>query len=341
VAAENTLIDISMSDLATFKTCRKKFDFSFVRGWYARTASKPMLIGTAYHAKLAEGYRAVQAFDRTTPYGAAHNLRAVTFLEAAVAHEPDVDRDGRSLGLDQGDYELLEDMVRYWFQEIGEADLREIEEILAVEVPHFITIGPYRVRCTLDAVVRRVGETFPSVVDHKTGDPQTAPGWIYLDTQTSTYYVMARGTYGGVAQFRHQWQDRDVPPGFGHRSLLTDTGKERSKATLASMQRPEKYVSVVKTELNDAQVDAYTAELIDIIQEIDLCKTTGRYLRREPIKVGPMKCESCAYFQPCQAERMGQPPMDESLAAMNYIVRGSAEWKAWHEGQIVLDTRNE
>jgi hypothetical protein len=189
-------------------------------------------------------------------------------------------------------------------------------------------------------VVRYFGNADNTIVDHKTGEPQKVASWIYLDTQTPIYYIAAKGKHGQITQFRHQWTQREVPPGFGHRSLQTNTGKDRSKATLASMQDRDKYVGVVKTELNDEQLTAYTSELIDIIQEIDHCKETGRWLRRSPIKVGPMTCESCPYFEPCVAERMGQPPMSESLAATMYVVRDSAEWTAYQTGKIALEVKD-
>ena len=336
-------IEISMSDLDTFKTCRKKFEFSFIRGWQPRTATWAMVIGTAYHAKLAAGYRAVQTYDsygRTKGIVRSDNDRALEFKEHAVAETPEHDRDGKLFGLTQGDLELLDDMVLYWFEQKGEADLREIAEIISVEEPYYMQVGPYNIRCTLDAVVRYFGEPDTTVIDHKTGEPQKVASWIYLDTQTPIYYIVTTGRYGKITQFKHQWMHREVPPGFGHRSLLTDTGKERSKATLASMQDPEKYVSVVKTELNGEQLSAYTAELVDVLQEIDHCKETGRWLRRSPIKVGPMTCESCPYFRPCVAERMGQPPMDDSVASTFYVVRDSAEWKKIQAGEIALEVKD-
>jgi hypothetical protein len=126
-----------MSDLDTFRTCRKKFEYSFIRGWQPRSASWAMIIGTGYHAKLQAGYRAVREYDTDAledgvGFSRSDNNRALVFKEAAIAKVPERDRDGKLLGFTQGDLELLDDMVSYWFQEIGEADLREIETVVSL-----------------------------------------------------------------------------------------------------------------------------------------------------------------------------------------------------------------
>jgi hypothetical protein len=153
----------------------------------------------------------------------------------------------------------------------------------------------------------------------------------------SSYYIAGRGKWGRVLQFQHTFVDREVPPGFGHRPLTTDTGKARSAATLATMQKPEKYIQRTFTTLSDATLDAYTGELVDIIQEIDHAKATGRWMRT-PIKVGPFACSHCPYFAPCQAERSGKE-VGEGAAAMMYILPGTSEWNDIESGKTALELK--
>jgi hypothetical protein len=299
-----------------------------------------MVMGTAFHLKVSAGFEAVKNFDtydRASKGVRNDNNRAMTFLDAALAEEPEFDRDGRKLGLDQGDYELLEDMVRFWFQTVGEAFLKQIETIIAVEEPHYMTIGRHHIRFTPDLVAKLYFNDHPTVVDLKTGKPQKGLDWVQLDTQFATYTVGIAGIYGGIDQFIHSFQDRDVPPGFGHRSELTDTGKPRKSDVLARMQEPTQYCSEVKTPITPAEVQAYTIDLIETLQDIDASYATNRWPRREAIKIPPMDCEGCWFFAPCRAERMGQPPLTQDQARAKYLVRGTPEWEAVQEGKRALE----
>lgn len=329
---EQEVIETSMSALDTFSRCRRKYFYQEVLGWIPRVATEPMEMGTLYHASLAAGYRAVREYDRRVMEGALKNRtdndRALAFIEAAVleAGNFEYDRDGKKLQLTSKQRTLVEDMVRYRFQEVGERDLLNIEEVISVEEPFYLQVGRYLIRSTLDAVVKYFDQPSPMIKDHKTGDPEEGKGWIALDVQTREYYVAARGKFGHVTQFSHEFSARDVPPGFGHRSELTDTGRKRSKETLESMKDPKRYISAWTTELSDAQLDAALVEIIETIQEIDHCKETGRWTRSR-IKVSPMACTKCPYFETCKAELEGKPRMTDEFASQGFLIRGSDEWK--------------
>jgi hypothetical protein len=338
------IIPTSMSALGTFQRCRRQFMYQEVRGWMPRTASRAMVIGTAYHAALAAGYRAVQQYDAWYRGDAQNGTwsaddRAAAFMEHALkeVRSVDVDRDGKKLGLTDDDRDLLEDMVKYWFEQMGRLDLDNIDDVIAVEEPVYIQIGAYLIRNTLDLVVKYRDQDQPAIEDHKTGDPDNTKEFLGLDFQTRSYYVAARGRWGKVLQFQHTFVERDVPPGFGHRPLTTDTGKTRSPAVLASMQKPEKYVQRTWTTLNDESLDAFTGELVDLVLEIDHAKATNRWTRT-PIKVGPFACAHCPYFAPCQAELAGKE-VGEGAAAMMYILKSSPEWADIESGKTALEIK--
>jgi CRISPR/Cas system-associated exonuclease Cas4 (RecB family) len=329
-----------MSELSDFDRCRRKYYYNYIRGWVPRSASWSMVIGTAYHAALSAGYRAVQQYDVWYTGDAwIAEERAAEFLKAACAEAEHVkvDRDGKQLGLTREDRELLDDMIRYWFEQIGKEDLAAIETVLSVEEPAYIQIGNYLIRNTLDLCVKYRDQPDPVIEDHKTGDPEGSKAFLRLDIQTSAYYVAARGKYGRAMFFTHTFQDREVPPGFGHRPLTTASGKERSRKTLEDMSKPTRYIQRTFTPLNDAVLDAHTQELVDIIQEIDHAKATGRWTRTR-IKVGPFACAHCPYFAVCTAERDGQE-VGEGAAELQFILRGGEEWKALEEGRTILEVQ--
>jgi predicted Zn-ribbon and HTH transcriptional regulator len=343
------VIETSMSAIDTFGRCRRKYLYQEVLGWQPRSATWAMVIGTAFHSALAAGYNAVREYDvhfihRTEDR--SNNTRALAFIEAAVktATSVEFDRDGKKLGLTIGDYELLEDMVRYWFEKVGEADLARIEEIMFVEEPLYVQIGPYLIRCTVDLGFRYIGQPELTLKDHKTGDPEESKAWTLFDTQTSTYYVAATGRYE-VSRFQHSFSDRSVPPGYGHRSLDTETGQKRNKKTLENMCRQERYVADASTDpecvtvLSKHQLAAYTEELVEIIQEIDHAKETGRWTRTK-LKVGPMACSKCPYYGPCKSERDGNARMSNELASTMYVIRGSEEWHALQSGNLELEVKD-
>lgn len=345
VASAPEIIQTSMSAINLFERCRRQYMYQEVRGWQPRTASRAMVLGTGYHAALASGYRGVQQYDawyRDDANNGTWNAddRAAEFLKHALKEARDVsrDRDGKLLGLNDEDHDLLEDMVSYWFEQMGRKDLDAIEEIVSVEEPAYIQVGQYLIRNTLDLSARYTEYPESLVIeDHKTGDPDNTKEFLGLDTQTRFYYVAARGKYGKVLAFNHTFVDREVPPGFGHRPLTTPTGKERSAATLKGMQDPNRYVQRTFTPLSDRQLDAFTNEIVDLIQEIEHAKESGRWTRTK-IKVGPFACAHCPFFNPCQAELDGKE-VGEGAAAMMYILKDSPEWHDIEAGKTALELK--
>jgi hypothetical protein len=335
------LVETSMSALQTYMDCPRKYMYGDVRGWLPRTASRAMLLGTLYHVGLQMGYEAVREFDsrphRSDRLTVLANRRRL-FRERAIGavYATETDRDGKALGLTQKDRNLVEDMILYACDQYLMDDLDRIEEIIAVEEPLYVNIGRFSIRCTLDVVARYVGNTEPTLKDHKTGDPTESKAYLAIDWQTRMYYIAARGKWSKAMQFEHRWQGRDVPPGFGHRSLVTETGKTRSAETLQRMQDPTRYVGeAIPTLLTDSQIDAATREVVDVILELEHSYETDRWLRRR-VKTGPMACGGCPYFGPCTAELNGEnyfPGVGE------YIIRGSDEWEALRAGKLALEAK--
>jgi hypothetical protein len=349
-----------MSAFDTFSRCRKKFDYQEVRGWIPRSRSWAMTIGTGFHICLAAGYAAVRDFDAAYRVFAqcedawpeqdpnASAARALSFISAATeaAYNAKHDRDGMALGFAKEDHELLEDMVRYFWEHLGAEDLKTIWQILSVEEPAYIQIGDVLIRTTFDLVASVVTnissegvftlET-PVVFDHKTvGEDavQQALSFLQRDFQTRAYYSSARGKYGKPTRFVHTFVARVVPPGFGHRSLLTPTGKTRSAATLVSMQDVNRYLRRESTPLSDAQIDAFEGQLVKQVADVERAKIEN-YFPPSPIKGHYPGCDGCPYEGPCAAEIDGR---DVPLAAidLSYILRGSDDHKALLAGRLEL-----
>jgi hypothetical protein len=335
------VIQTSMSALATYERCPRQYMYSEVRGWLSRTASRAMLIGTVFHAGLEAGYKAVQAYDAKHPKLTPKLVpgRAMAFREAGMQGltNATLDRDGKKIDLSTEDRNLVGDMFLYAYDQYLSIDLENIEKVIAAEESIYVQVGRWVVRCTLDLVAKYRDQDDAIVKDHKTGDPTETKDFIGLDWQTGLYYIAARGRYGRPMYFEHVIHDRSVPPGFGHNPLTTATGQKRNKETLERMQDPKKFIAHVQTPLSDAQIDAYTGELQDIIAEVEHSYAVNRWIRRR-IKTGPFSCKSCPYFEPCKAERDGKE-VGEGAAAMMYIIKGSEEWQELQAGKLALEVK--
>lgn len=318
-----------MSSLGTFQRCRKRFRYSDILGWMPKSVATVMEIGTLYHGGLEAGIRTLVHAPPNGDYNTAF------FVDAAVnaAYTLDVDRNGMKLNLDQGHREQVEDMLRYSFEHFWQAEIAKWDHILAVEEPAYIQIGRYLIRNTFDIVVKYKGDVEPEgdtplagrtcVLDAKTvDDPRTSKDWIPLDFQTRSYPLAARGKWGSAVPFKHVFVARDVPPGFGHRPITTETGKARSAKTLEAMSQVGGYVQTVATDFNDAQLNHFERKMVGIIMEIAQAEVNASY-PESPIKMGPFSCGGCPYYAPCTHEMDGNP---EQFNPMLYIERGSPEW---------------
>lgn len=325
------VVETSMSALGTFQRCRKRFRYSEVLGWMPKSVPTVMEVGTLYHAALAAGVRTLVHM----PPDGAFNTAFFVDTAVGVAYSLEVDRNGMKLNLDQGDREMVEDMVRYSFEHFWKAEIAKWDRILAVEEPAYIQIGRYLIRNTFDLVVKYRMDVEPEgdvvlagrsvVLDAKTvDDPRTSRDWIPLDFQTRSYPLAARGRWQQPFPFKHVFVAREVPPGFGHRPITTETGKARPKATLERMSMPENYVQSVVTDFNDHQLDHFERKMVGVIMEIAQAEVNASY-PESPIKVGPFSCGGCPYYAPCTFEMDGNP---EQFQPMLYIQRGSPEWQA-------------
>lgn len=340
------MILTSQSALADFKRCRKLYDFKEIRGWTPRSGNWAMSIGTGYHLCVAAGYNAVREFDAAFKSAFsdkwvetdanASAARSLAWLSAATAaaYKISHDRDGLLLTLSKEDRELIEDMVCYFWEHMGAADLKTLTEILFIEEPVYIQIGEFVIRCTLDLVASEHNNPLPVLFDHKTvGDVKLGLGFLDLDFQLKTYFSAARGRFAGIDRFVHTFVNREVPPGFGHRSLLTESGKTRSKATLESMQDPSKYLRRAHTPLANAQIDAHEQNLVRMIRDIERAKVEN-YFPSSPLKGNFPGCEGCPFRAPCVAEDDGR---EVGAINLSYIVRGTEEWEQLRAGKIALE----
>lgn len=326
--ATSEIVETSMSALGTFQRCRKRYYYDYVLGWIPKSVPTVMEIGTLFHGAMAAGIATLK-WNPTI-----QQFNTDMFLSAAVSYvyEAKVDRNSMPLHLDQGEREGVEDMVRYFFSNWLQRDILHWEEILIVEKPVYIQIGKYLIRNTLDVAVKYKESAPPSgtaniagrkfVLDFKTcDDPRDSVGWIPLDFQTRSYPLAARGAWGESMPFRHIFQSRSVPPGFGHNPITTATGKDRNKATIARMSAPENFVGDTITEFTDAQLDHFEKKLVNLVMELGHAEFSNSY-GETPIKMGPFSCGGCPFYAPCTHEMDGNP---NQFNGVLYILRDSPE----------------
>jgi PD-(D/E)XK nuclease superfamily len=319
------VVETSMSGLSNFQRCRKKWRYAEIMGWIPKSVPTVMEIGTLFHEAMAAG-------NRSLVHGAPNgDYDTSNWLEAAIhaVYATERDRNGMPLHLDQGQRENIEDMVRFTFENWLREDIRNWKQILVIEEPAYIQIGRYLIRNTFDIAVSYKGEGGEGledvVLDFKTcDDPTDSKGWIPLDFQTRSYPLAARGRWGRPFRFKHIFQSRDVPPGFGHRPLTTETGKTRNKAALERMQEPARYIQVTETAFTNEQLDHFERKLVGIVMEAEHARVSNSY-PETPIKMGPFACEQCPYHAPCTFEMDGGA---ETFQPLLYIEKGSEEWLA-------------
>jgi hypothetical protein len=100
---------------------------------------------------------------------------------------------------------------------------------------------------------------------------------------------------------------RQVPPGFGTRSLLTKSGKKSTAS-----QNPADYLRIHRTSHSDEQLAAIATtldvSLYEVLQRINVHSVEpdiSKLASRTVIKSGGEACNRCPYFAQCSAELVG------------------------------------
>jgi hypothetical protein len=218
------------------------------------------------------------------------------------------------------------DAFSYYYE--NEARHDDWDEIVSVEEPIYMLVGfgqtpLLKIRCTLDLHAKKDGRHI--LVDHKsTGDVEQNLEFLALDIQPRVYALTLRNLLQEEVTVCMNYVSREVPPGFGHRSVLTDTGQKRSADTLAKMQRRERYLQRKWLTYSPKQYDEQQRELVRDAMMIELERKTEIWPRRI-VKMGGMSCSSCSYFELCKAELNGDYMNDDApLIQVGYTFDESA-----------------
>ena len=314
VPAPFPIFDTSASQLEMWSRCDRRFYYRYVQGFVPISVPENMVWGTFWHRIIQEYYRAIQkGLREDTALHAAQLIAEQCTLVENKLHG------GTQVHFDAEKRERIWDTIRYYYDQVARMD--DWDEIVAVEESIYFVVGyqgnpVMRIRSTMDLVARKDGRLCP--VDHKTtGDVQKSLAFLAMDLQVKIYMLTAFAFYEQDPYFCYNMVARDVPPGFGHRSLLTETGRKRSPETLEKMQRPENYLHREWISKSEREYGAIQRDLVKKALMIHFAGNSGMWERRI-VKMGGMSCETCPYFAICAAEFEGQK-FDENSPAITMM----------------------
>lgn len=301
---------VGTSELSTL-ACPRKYYFRYRQKLVPKQPNVNMAMGTVWHACAAAGYRTL----RDGP---------ARWLQAALAHsrEPQIDRDGLLIELQEENLEAIRDMLTYYWQNKGRYD--EFEEILVVDEEQFFEFEGWQIRFTIDLLVKMRGGAFVPI-DHKTsGDIAGDMAFLPLDIQTHLYYYGVWKKYQRPMEFIHNFirrfdfesDQRCGPPSWARMDgtkpyLYTKSGKVATRSDDVN-----DYLRRERTPLNEAQLTSFERELhaqlatLRFHQIADVWPRYGTKL--------PTGCSNCSYYAPCTVEIDGREP-NPSAMALNFV----------------------
>ena len=298
------LLDLSMTKLDTWSRCDRRFFYRYVRGLVPAGTDWKLQWGTLWHYCAQAYYRSLKnGYDDTTA------LRIAQADAELVTLVPNEHHGDTEITLDEKQRETLWDTFMFYYEQKARND--DWEEIVAVEESIYLIVRYngkplMRIRNTLDLLARQAKTHKLVPVDHKTtGDVEQNLLFLKLDMQARVYPLAVAAVYGEDPLFCYNMVAREVPPGYAHRSLLTDTGKKRSPDTLASMQNPARYLRREWLSYTPEQYASFQRRLVQDALTLQFENHSGIWPRRE-IKMGGMACDSCPYFSICGAELDGR-----------------------------------
>lgn len=321
------MFDTSASQLELWSRCDRRFYYRYVQGLVPISTPENMVWGTFWHRIIQEYYRAVKDGKREdAAMRAAQSIAENTTLIENKIHGNTV------IDFDQAKREAIWDTILYYYDQVARMD--DWDEIVSVEDQLYFVVGyqgnpVMRVRTTMDLIARKDGRLCP--VDHKTtGEVQKSVAYLALDLQVKIYMLTCWAYYEEDPRFCYNMVSREVPPGFGHRSLKTATGQDRPAAKLKEMQNVERYLARKWISKSEKEFAAIQRDLVKKALMIQFSAGSGLWERRI-VKMGGMACESCPYFAICGAEFEGQkfddnsPVLTMTFTRDPYVLGGQEE----------------
>lgn len=328
------VLETSMSQLALWSRCDRRYMYRFVRGLNPIGASDALQWGSMFHLAQQEYYRGMRG--GLTEASALTNAHWIVDKTKVIKNDNYGDT---TVTLDAAALERMHDSIDYYYEQVSSKD--DWDEIIKVEESIYLVIGyngnpVLKIRSTLDLLARKDGKLV--VVDHKTtGDVEQNVMFLGLDFQARQYPLAVKSYYDEEAILCYNMIDREVPPGFGRRSVLTETGRKRDAATLANMQRPERYLRREWLSYSEQQHNAFQMHLVQIALTLQFEGQSGIWPRRE-VKMGGMACDKCPYFEICKAELDGRVISDDSpVVTMAFTLDANVRNP---KPQIIVPVRN-
>lgn len=298
------LRETSMSALKTFLRCGRQYYYNYVQGLQPRTDRESASMGTLFHEALAHAYR---------------NYSASSFVSKAKERIHEIRENGYfdrhrdrivKPSFEPENWNLIEDMVQFYWQEHGQHD--KFDTIVAVEEAVSYELRGFTIRNTFDLLVRENGRLV--VYDHKTvSEVGGAVEFLPLDFQMLMYELSAFKHFGEPIEVVYNMVRRAVPPGFGHDSGLTATGKKSTRS-----KDPMDYVRRERISRSAEELQAFEDELIAVIGSIRHSEDTNTWLR-SPIKTGGESCKGCSFYGICGAELAGKR-IDPNVISLEFEI---------------------
>lgn len=310
-------LNTSMSRLDLFSRCDRRYMYRYMRGLVPIGVNTNMQWGTLFHT-------AAQAYYATLKgHGSLESALGVALREIEQVEIVKNENHGDTvITLDAEQRTALADTFQFYYDTYASKDVWD--EIVSVEESVHLIIN-YKdkpvmdVRCTIDLLARKNGRLV--VVDHKTtGDVKQNLQFLSLDLQARVYPLSVVRWLLQDVDFCYNMISREVPPGYGHRPLETETGKKRNADTLAKMQRTDNYLRREWITYSPEQYASFERTLVQNALTIEFESESGIWPRRV-VKMGGMACDKCDYFALCSAELSGKEFTNESpLIKMAYTL---------------------
>lgn len=309
---------ISMSELATFQRCEKKFYYSEVLGLKSRAPVDNISFGTLFHQAMQAGYRQLKGW----PLGEPLDMRSAEFLGMAhaailrILSEGAYYRRGKREPFALTDEKLgplCHDAVDFYWEHQGKLDV--FDEIISVEVPVEFQLGDYTISNTFDLLVRQDGRL--KLIDHKTsGAINEAYEFLDRDFQVLCYPLAAWKVYGELVEVVYNLVRRGVPPNFQRPDGTKPYELTKSGAKSKASTDLDDYLKRVSIFKSIGQLEHFEKMLAWQIRGIADC-TADAYWPVRPIQTGGQACKGCPFVAPCTAEIAGNV-LDRGALALTY-----------------------
>lgn len=271
------MLKLPRHNIEVFARCGRKWYYRYKLGLVPKQLPEHLIIGSLFHLGAAKAFK---------------------------TGECPTEFDTEDLSYTMEQYNLVLDMLRYWWLNSGKEQYENVAEILAIEKTFYLKVGDYGIPATPDLVYRHKDGQIV-IVDHKTvGNIKDALGFLAIDPQMKRYAATIYQEYGEIPEIEYNMIRRDLPPDYidavGEMPYsLTKTGRKSTKTTNVI-----DYLRLERLLFTPKQIEATKDELHDIILDLEQAIQNNRFTRRV-IKGGSYGCSSCEFFGPCVREADG------------------------------------